>query len=96
MDFSHVVEDLADDLGVGVASFSFKDFDLADVSFPQAVVGTSSTAGPSGATRVSGGSSSHPPLSRGDPIPVVHTLETHAWITHRRPVSFVTLYYLLP
>ena len=92
MDFPHVPEDLGDDLGAGAASFSFEDFDLDDVSFPQAVARTSSAAGPSGATGVSGGSSSRPRLSRGDPIPVSYSLETHAWITHHRPVSF---FYLL-
>ena len=98
MDFPHVLEDLGDDFdGAGAASFSFEDFDLGDVSFPQAVAGTSSAAGPSGATGVSGGSSSYPHLSQGDPIPVVHSLETHAWIIRRRPVSFsfVALCHLL-
>ena len=85
MDFPPVPEDLGDDLGAGAGSFSLDDLDLDDVSFRQTVAGTSSAAGPSG---VSGGSSSHPRLSRGDPIPVTYNLETHAWITHRRPVSF--------
>ena len=90
MDFPHVPEDLGDDFdGAVAASFSFEDFDLGDVSFPQAVAGTSSGAGPLEATRVSGGSSSRPRLSRGDLIPVTYSLETHAWITHRRPVSFL-------
>ena len=94
MDFPHVPEDLGDDLGAGAGSFSLDDFDLDDVSFRQTVAGTSSAAGP---LRVSGGSSSHPGLSRGDPIPVTYNLETHAWIIHRRPVSFsfVTSCYLL-
>ena len=61
MDFPHVPEDLRDGLGGG--AFSFEDFDLGDTSFPQAVAGTSSTACPSRATRVSGGSSFHPRLS---------------------------------
>ena len=91
MDFPHVPEDLGDGLGGG--AFSFEDFDLGDTSFPQAIAETSSAAGPSEATGVSGGSSSHPCLSRGDPIPVSYSLETQAWITHRRPVSF--LYSLL-
>ena len=89
MDFPHVPKDLGDDLGAGASSFSFEDFDLDDMSFPQAVARTSSTAGPLGAIGVSGGSSSHPRLSRGDPIPVTYSLETHAWITHRRPISFL-------
>ena len=93
MDFPHVPEDLGDDLGAGAGSFSLDDFDLDDVSFRQTVAGTSAAAGPSG---VSGRSSSHPHLSRGDPVPVTYNLETHAWITHHRPVSFsfVTSCYL--
>ena len=78
MDFPPVPEDLGDDLGAGVGSFSHDDLDFDDVSFRQTVAGTSSAAGPSGTTRVSGGSSSHPCLSRGDPILVVHSLETYA------------------
>ena len=89
MEFPLIPEDLGDDLGAGAGSFSLDDFDLDDVSFRQTVAGTSA-AGPSG---VSGGSSSHPCLSRGDPIPVTYNLETHAWITHRHPISF--LYSLL-
>ena len=75
MDFPHVPEDLGDDLGAGAGSFSLDDFDLDDVSFRRTVAGTSSATGPSG---VSGGSSSHPYLSRGDPVPVTYNLETHA------------------
>ena len=94
MDFPHVPEDLGDDLGAGAGSFSLDDFNLDDASFRQTVAETSSAAGPS---RVSGGSSSYPRLPRGDPIPVTYNLETHAWITHRHPVSFsfVTSCYLL-
>ena len=95
MDFPHVPEDLGDDFGgVGAASFSFEDFHLGDVSFPQTIAGTSFVVGPSGANGVSGGSSSHSCLSRGDPIPVVHSLETHAWISHRRPISFLCCFIL--
>ena len=90
MDFPPFPEDLGDDLGAGAGSFSLDDLNLDDVSFRQTVAGTSSAAGPSG---VSGGSSSHPRLSRGDPIPVTYNLEAHAWITHRRPVS--SCYFLL-
>ena len=89
MDFPPVPKDLGDDFGAGASSFSLDDLDLDDVSFRQTVAGTSSAAGPSGTTGVSGGSSSHPCLSRGDPIPVTYSLETHAWITHRCPVSFL-------
>ena len=86
MDFPPVLEDLGDDLGAGAGSFSLDDLDLDDASFRQTVVGTFSVVGPSG---VSGGSSSHPHLFRGDPIPVTYNLETHAWITHRRLISFL-------
>ena len=86
MDFLPVLEDLGDDLGAGAGSFSLDDLDLDDVLFRQTVAWTSSAAGPSG---VSDGSSSHPHLSRGDPIPVTYNLETHAWIKHHRSVSFL-------
>ena len=93
MDFPPIPDDLGDDFsdfdGAGVAFFSFEDFDLGDVSFVQTGAGTSFTVGLTEATGTSGGSSSHPHLSRGDPIPVSYSLETHAWITHRRPVSFL-------
>ena len=90
MDFPPIPDDLGDDFGgASAASFFIEDFNLGDVSFTQTVVGTSSAVGPSRAAGTSSGSSSRPRLSRGDPIPVVHSLETHAWITHRRPVSFL-------
>ena len=89
MDFPPIPEDLGDDLGAGAGSFSLDDLDLDDVSFRQTVAGTSSAAGPSGTTGVSGGSSSCPRLSRGDPIPITYSLETYAWITHRHLVSFL-------
>ena len=59
------------------------------MAFAQTRAGTSSTVGSVEAAGTSGGSSSRPRLSRGDPIPVSYSLETHAWITHRRPVSFL-------
>ena len=89
MDFPPVPEDLGDDLGAGAGSFSLDDLDFDDSSFQQPVAGASSAAGPSGTTGVSGGSSSHPRPPRGDPIPVTYSLETHAWATHRRPVSLL-------
>ena len=53
-------EDLGDNFdGADAASFSFEDFDLDGVPFPQAVTGTSSTA----TAGTSSGSSSRPRLS---------------------------------
>ena len=93
MDFLPIPDDLGDfgDCGgVGTASFSFDNFSLeeGEAIFRQTGAGTSSTAGVTEATGTSDGAPSRPPrLSRGDPIYVVYSLETHAWTVHHHPVS---------
>ena len=87
MDFPPILKDFG---SIDGASFDFDDFifGTGDVEAVQSGVGTSAAVGAIEATRTSGGASSHPPrLSRGDPIPVVYSLETHAWSVHHRPVS---------
>ena len=78
MDFPLIPDDLGDfgDLGdAATTTFSFDEFGLVDESG----VGTSSTARVTEAAGTSGRASSHPSrLSRGDPIPIIYNLETHA------------------
>ena len=92
MDFPSIPDDLGGlsdfgDLGdAATATFSFDDFSLAD----ETSAGTSSTAKVTETVGTSGGASYHPSrLSRGNPIPIVYNLETHAWITHHHLVSFI-------
>ena len=93
MEFPAIPHGLGDNFGdfdgMGTTSFSLEDFDLDDAVFTWTKLSTSSAISFTEAARTSGESFSHPPhLSLGDPIPIIHSLETHAWITHRRPVNF--------
>ena len=77
------------------ASFNFDDFifETGDAEVMQSSVGTSAATGATGTDGTSSGAPSHlssslpPRLSRGDMIPIVHSLETHGWILHRLPIS---------
>ena len=86
MDFPPIPDDLGDLGDVATVTFSFNKFGLAD----EFSAWTSSAVGVTEAFGIDGGASFHPSrLSRGDPIHVIYNLETHAWITHHRSVSFI-------
>ena len=94
MDFPPIPEDFGSKYG---ASFDFDDFlyGIGDAETVQSGVGTSDTAGAMEAVGTIGKAPSNswsdscpPRLSRGDPIPVVHILETYTWINHHHQVNF--------
>lgn len=58
--------------------FPLRIFYLGDMAFAQTGARTSSTAGLIEVAGTSDGFSSHPHLSRGDPISIVYSLQNHA------------------
>ena len=81
------------------ASFDFDDFIFgSDAKAVQSGVGTSiaieviETAGTSGEASSYLSDSRPPRLSQGDLIPIIYSLETHAWTLHRFPVSSCLLF----
>ena len=104
MNFPSIPEDFDSMDG---ASFDFDNFifGTGDAEAMQSGVRTSTTIGATETAGNSSGAPSHPSsfrsnsnpprLSRGDPILIIYSLETHAWTLHHLSVSSYLLSLLL-